>query len=129
MPPAPRCAASWPSSSRLNRYGPRWETTITARRSSTQLGVEAQPVLELTGGKELLAHTLPPGGSHLGGALGCAQEIRGALGGGFDVVNEEAVDPVLDLQRDPAAAAADDGSPLPQPFADCQAETLPQRLL
>src|SRR5689334_967023 len=67
MPPAPCCALSSPLSSRPNRYGPRWETTITRRGPPSELAEQAQPVLELAGREEVAAHVLAPGRAHLVG--------------------------------------------------------------
>src|SRR5205823_12182853 len=97
MPPAPRCAISLPSSSRPKLYGPRWETTITRRLPSLQLAVQPEPVLELAGRQELPPYDLPARGSHLGRALGRAQQVGGPLRRGLDVVDQVAVHSVFDL--------------------------------
>src|SRR5665213_4467451 len=90
-PPAPRWAVRSPVSSRPNVYGPRWDTTITGRFPSSQLGVQPQPILELAGGQELPAHDLATGLAHLARAIGVPQQVGGVGRRGLDVVDEVAV--------------------------------------
>src|SRR5680860_512486 len=54
-PPAPRRDVKVPSSRRWKLAGPRLLTTIT---SSAQFGEQVEPVLELPGRQEVVAHVL-----------------------------------------------------------------------
>ena len=124
-PPGPRLAAIAPSSSTENRNGPRCETTITR----AQLGEEPQPVFELAGREEVVAHVLASLRAERVGADGIGEQVDGALRALLDRVDEVAVVAVADLQLDAAGAPADDRPSLPERLAHGEAEALAQRLL
>ena len=90
---------------------PRTGTALGARRrrhgASAQLGEEAQPVLELAGREEVLAHVLAALRAQRVGADRVGEQVDGALRALLDRVDEVAVVAVADLQLDAAGAPAD----------------------
>src|SRR6478609_5132987 len=122
-PPAPRWAEKVPSGSRVNRNGPRLETTIIRR--SAERAEEGEPVFELSGREEVLPHVLLAAHAHGIGLLRVGEELDGAGRAFLDRVDEEPVLTVPDLQDDAAGTAPDDRSGLPEPLGHGEPEAFP----
>ena len=110
------------------RYGPRCETTImrvssqirNSRSQSSSSRVERKF-------RRTCSRPASPISSARGRVRAAGRRVRCAAV--LDGVDEVAVHAVVDLERDAAAAPADDRPALPQPFADGEPEALAQRLL
>ena len=126
MPPAPRTGFERAVVAHREPVRPSVRDEHHARR----LAEQRQPVLELAGRQEVLAHVLAALRARArrrrpGSASRSTMRSRALV----DRVDEVAVVAVADLQLDATGAPADDRPALPEALAHGEAEALAQRLL